>query len=81
MADSIFGQGLNPEPVINVPAAGDAQFDNRGKVIVPKPVHIVNLTLAGNAAVAALSPLPTAGNSTVAQIEAKINSIIAALKA
>lgn len=79
MADSIFGQGLNPEPVINVTDAGDTQFDNRGKVIVPKPVHIVNLTLAGNADVAALTPL--AADATLPQAVAKINSIIAALKA
>ena len=81
MVDSIFGTGLNAEPVINVPAAGDTQFDNRGKVITPKPVHIVNLSVAANPAVAALTPLGTTGASTIAQIETKINSIIAALKA
>jgi len=79
MVDAIFGQGLNPKPVINVSTVGDTQFDNRGNVIMPEPVHIVNLTLAGNAAVAALTPL--AADADLPTTVAKVNAIIAALKA
>lgn len=79
MAEPIFGTGLNPEPVVNVTDGGDVQFDNRGNVIQPKPVHIVNLSIAGNAAVAALTPL--ANGADLPTTVAKVNQIIAALKA